>query len=268
VGRAKRAKVPRSGTAQRRAAADLELPARLYLVVQREISRLFSPLSLMLIWIALRFVGGYRIENLAEVRRETREIRARGSAPLLVCGNHLTMVDSFLIAWALGNPLWFIVHFSALPWNVPERLNFASKSWQKAVVYVLKCVPIHRGGRRSEVADVLTRVAHLLRKHESVLIFPEGGRSRSGRVEVDSAATGVGRVIRSVPDCRVLCVYLRGEGQKEFSFVPERGDRFYAAVSELEPKTDASGLRGSRELVRQVVRRLAEMEMEYFDGRE
>jgi hypothetical protein len=66
----------------------------------------------------------------------------------------------------------------------------------------------------------------------------------------------------------VLCVYLRGEGQKEFSFVPERGDRFYAAVSELEPKTDASGLRGSRELVRQVVRRLAEMEMEYFDGRE
>jgi 1-acyl-sn-glycerol-3-phosphate acyltransferase len=252
----------------RRASADLELPARLYLVVQREVSRLLSPLSLMLIWIALRFVGGYRIENLAEVRRETREIRARGSAPLLVCGNHLTMVDSFLIAWALGNPLWFIVHFSALPWNVPERLNFASKSWQKAVVYVLKCVPIHRGGRRSEVADVLTRVAHLLRKNESVLIFPEGGRSRSGRVEVDNAATGVGRVIRSVPDCRVLCVYLRGEGQKEFSFVPERGDRFYAAVSELEPKTDASGLRGSRELVRQVVRRLSEMETEYFDGRE
>jgi hypothetical protein len=50
--------------------------------------------------------------------------------------------------------------------------------------------------------------------------------------------------------------------------VPERGDRFYAAVSEIEPKTDATGLRGSRELVRQVVRRLAEMETEYFDGRE
>jgi len=250
------------------ASADLELPARAYLVVQREISRLLSPFSLMLIWIALRFIGGYRIDNLAEVRRAAREIRARGSAPLLVCANHLTMVDSFLITWALGNPLWFIVHFSALPWNVPERLNFAANSWQKAAVYVLKCVPIHRGGRRRDVAGVLSRVAHLLRKHESVLIFPEGGRSRSGRVEVENAATGVGRVIRSVPDCRVLCVYLRGAHQSAFSAVPERGDRFYAAVSEIEPKTDAAGLRGSRELVRQVVRRLSEMETEYFDGRE
>ena len=247
---------------------ELELSARLYLVVQREISRLLSPLSLLLIWVALRLVRGYRVEGLAAVRRETREIRARGSAPLLVCANHLTMVDSFLIAWALGNPLWFILHFSALPWNVPERLNFATKPWQKVVVYVLKCVPIHRGGRRSDVADVLSRVAHLLRKNESVLIFPEGGRSRSGRVEVESAATGVGRVIRSVPNCRVLCVYLRGERQSAFSFAPERGDRFYAAVSEIEPKTDATGLRGSRELVRQVVRRLSEMETEYFDGRQ
>jgi len=136
------------------ASADLELPARAYLVVQREISRLLSPFSLMLIWIALRFIGGYRIDNLAEVRRAAREIRARGSAPLLVCANHLTMVDSFLITWALGNPLWFIVHFSALPWNVPERLNFAANSWQKAAVYVLKCVPIHRGGRRRDAASL------------------------------------------------------------------------------------------------------------------
>jgi 1-acyl-sn-glycerol-3-phosphate acyltransferase len=101
------------GPAQRvRASAELELPARVYLVVQREISRLLSPISLTLVWIALRFVGGYRLDRLAEVRRETREIRARGSAPLLVCANHLTMVDSFLITWALGNPLWFIFHFS------------------------------------------------------------------------------------------------------------------------------------------------------------
>jgi len=247
---------------------ELERPARLYLVVQREISRLLSPISLTLIWIALRFVRGYRIERLAEVRRESREIRARSSAPILVCANHLTMIDSFLIAWALGNPLWLILHFSALPWNVPERLNFAARPWQKAAIYVLKCIPIHRGGQRSEVAGVLTRVAHLLGGNESVLIFPEGGRSRSGRVEISNAATGVGRVIRSFPDCRVLCVYLRGERQRAYSFLPERGDRFYAAVSEIEPKTDAVGLRGSRDLVRQVVRRLSEMETEYFDGRE
>ncbi len=75
-------------------------------------------------------------------------------------------------------------------------------------------------------------------------------------------------MIRSLPSCRVLCVYLRGERQREFSRIPARGDRFYAAVSEVEPKTDYDGLRGSRDLVRQVVRRLFEMEEEYFDGRQ
>jgi 1-acyl-sn-glycerol-3-phosphate acyltransferase len=255
-------------TARERASAGLERSARLYLGVQRGVSRLLSPVTLTLIWVALRFLGRYRVEGLSELRREYREILSRSSAPLLVCANHLTMVDSFVIAWVLGNPLWYLLHFSALPWNVPERLNFAVRWWQKALIYALKCVPIHRGGRRSEVAGVLTRVIHLLNGKDTVLIFPEGGRSRSGRVEVDNAATGVGRIIRSVSDCRVLCVYLRGAKQAGYSVAPERGDRFYAALSEIEPKTDADGLRGSRDLVRQVVRKLADMETEYFDGRE
>jgi hypothetical protein len=248
--------------------ARLELKSRLYLVVQREITRLLSPVSFTLVWIALRIVLGYRFDRLSAVRREYREIRARSDTPLLVCANHLTMIDSFLITWALGSPLWFSLHFSALPWNVPDRLNFAATPWQKTLIYVLKCIPIQRGGRRAEVAGVLTRVVHLLRKRETALIFPEGGRSRSGRVETESAATGVGRVIRSVPNCRVLCVYLRGERQRAYSQIPARGDRFYAAVSEIEPKTDHGGLRGSRDLVRQVVRHLGEMEEEYFDGRQ
>ena len=74
-------------------------------------------------------------------------------------------------------------------------------------------------------------------------------------------------MIRSVPDCRVLCVYLRGERQAAYSDMPERNDRFDVALAEIEPKTDATGLRGSRELVRQVVRKLSELETEYFDGR-
>jgi len=247
---------------------EIAISVRLRLAVQREISRMLSPLSFALIWLALRVGLGYRIERLAEVRREVREIRARSDAPLLVCANHLTLIDSFLITRALGSPLWFLRNFSAVPWNVPDRRNFAATAWQRALVYVLKCIPIQRGGRGAEVAGVLARLAYLLRKGESALIFPEGGRSRSGRVAFSSAATGVGRVIHSVPDCRVLCVYLRGERQRTYSRIPERGDRFTAAVSELEPKTDHGGLRGSRDLVRQVMRRLDEMERKYFDGRQ
>lgn len=248
--------------------AELGRGPRLSLVVQREIARVLSPLSFAGIWFALRIVLGYRVDDLASARRRHREIRIRSNAPLLVCANHLTMIDSFLISWAMGSPFWFFLHFSALPWNVPERSNFAAATWQKLLIYALKCVPIERGGSRTEAAAVLARVAHLLRNGESVLIFPEAGRSRSGRVEVESAATGVGRVIRSVEGCRVLCVYLRGDHQESFSRIPARGERFHVAMSELEPKTDQHGLRGSRDLVRQVVRRLAEMEAEHFDGRQ
>ena len=108
---------------------------------------------------------------------------------------------------------------------------------------------------------------HVLASGEAVLIFPEGGRSRSGRVEVESAAVGVGRILRQVPDCRVLCVYLRGVQQRSFSALPVRGDRFRVALAEIEPKTDEAGLRGTRDLARQVVARLAAMEREHDRGR-
>jgi len=248
--------------------AEIDSKSRAYLAVQREVSRVFAPLSFAAIWFALRVLLGYRIDDLAATRRRHHAIHGRSNAPLLVCANHLTMIDSFLISWAMGSPLWFFLHFSALPWNVPERLNFATAAWQKALVYLLKCLPIERGGRRTEAAAVLARVAHLLRNGESVLIFPEGGRSRSGRVEEESAATGVGRVIRAVEGCRVLCIYLRGARQEAYSRIPARGDRFRVIMSEMEPKTDQNGLRGSRDLAQQVVRRLRDLEAEYFDGRQ
>ena len=109
------------------------------------------------------------------------------------------------------------------------------------------------------------RFGWLLSRGETGLIFPEGGRSRSGRVEVENAAYGVGRIVKSVPGCRVLCVYLRGERQRGHSGVPARGDRLLRSRSPaLEPKSDHAGLRGSRDVARQIAARLAEMEREHF----
>jgi 1-acyl-sn-glycerol-3-phosphate acyltransferase len=247
--------------------SELDLRPRLHLGIQREITRLISPISFLVIWIALRLVLGYRIENLHEVRRAYRGIWQKSDAPLLVCANHLTMIDSFLITWSLGSPVWFTWHFAAVPWNVPERVNFAATVWQRVLIYALKCLPIQRGGRRSEVAGVLTRLSYLLTRGDTALIFPEGGRSRTGRIEIESAATGVGRVIRSVPNCRVLCVYLRGRNQLGYSLMPARRDRFDVALAEIEPKTDASGLRASRNLALQVTRKLHELEAEVLGDR-
>jgi hypothetical protein len=99
------------------------------------------------------------------------------------------------------------------------------------------------------------------------MVFPEGQRSRTGRVELESAAYGVGRIVGSLAGCRVLCVYLRGEGQETYSDAPRRGERFRGRMALIEPKSDQPGLRGSLDIARQVVAQLVELERSHFDDR-
>ncbi len=248
--------------------AALDWRERLALGVQRGVGRALAPLWVPLLAGLMRFGFGWRVRERAALRAEYARLRAEPGGPLLLCANHLTMLDSFVIAWALGSPCFYLRHPAALPWNTPERRHFASTAWQRALVYVMKCVPVTRGGDRREVGRVLARVRHLLARGEAVLVFPEGARSRSGRVEPESAAYGVGRLVQALPGCRVLCVYLRGDGQEGYSRAPRRGERFRARLACFEPKTDHAGVRGSLDLARQIVRRLAELEREHFDDRQ
>jgi 1-acyl-sn-glycerol-3-phosphate acyltransferase len=237
---------------------------RLQLAVARATALLWVPLTVAV----MRFGFGWRIVGMAEARRRYREIRGDGSAPVLVCANHLTLVDSAVIAWALGSPWWFVRNFAALPWNVPERRNFAASLVQRVLVYLMKCVPITRGSDRKEIAAVLDRLVFLMRRGEAVLIFPEGGRSRSGRIELDNPTYGAGRLATELPGCRVACVYLRGEGQTSYGDLPARGERFHVQVGSVQPRTERGGLRGSVEVSRQILDELLELEGRFFDGRQ
>jgi 1-acyl-sn-glycerol-3-phosphate acyltransferase len=238
------------------------------LLLQRAAARLTSPLWVPATVALMRFGFGWRIEGLAAARARFREIHGDGRRPMLICANHLTLVDSAVIAWALASPWWYLRHFAALAWNVPERRNFASSRLQRVLVYLMKCVPIERGSDRKQVAAALDRLAYLLSRGEAVLIFPEGGRSRTGRIELASQTYGVGRLAAEAPGCRVLCVYLRGEGQETWSGMPARGERFHVAVDVVEPSSPHRGLRRSIDLSRQILERLAAMERSYFDGRQ
>ncbi len=236
--------------------------------LQREIGRLVAPLWIPITVFIMRVFMGYRIDGITGVREDYKRIREESDAPILICANHLTLIDSLIIAWAI-NPTWRnIVHWRELPWNTPERLNFAATFMSRLFIYVAKCIPISRGGARSEVANVLNRVSYLLRNGETALVFPEGGRSRTGRVTSQSIAWGVGRIIAAVPDCRVACIYIRGHGQESWGSVPHVGDRFYAKVECIEPKSDYKGARRSRDIAGQIVSHLSHMEKEYFDGRQ
>jgi hypothetical protein len=61
-----------------------------------------------------------------------------------------------------------------------------------------------------------------------------------------------------------LCSYLRGARQTTWSAVPVRGDTLHLYVEVLEPRTEATGLRASRDLARQVIDKIKEMEDAHF----
>ena len=163
--------------------------------LQGLVGRLTAPVSVPLAVAVMRFGFRWRIRDAAASRALYARLLREDGRPLLVVANHLTMADSPLIAWGLGSALGHVLRYRGLPWNVPEQSRVESARLWRVLAYLAKCIPIPRGGDRQVVAQVLARLERLMRGGEVVLMFPEGGRSRSGRIDSESLAQGVGRLI-------------------------------------------------------------------------
>jgi len=241
--------------------------SRLALGVQSLVVRLVGPITLIGIGLVMRFLYGFKFHDLRDIRHRFKTELKANSGPVLIAANHLTFVDSPILTWGLAPTWWYVLHSAKMPWNTPERSNFAANPFTRVVVYLFKCLPITRGGDRKVVTLVLDKLAHLLNRGHLVLMFPEGRRSRTTRVDRTQAAHGVGRLVKAAPGTRVLCVYLRGDHQDEYSLLPVKGETFHLATSWLEPATEKKGLRGSVDITDQILTRLEEMEEEYFNLR-
>jgi len=208
---------------------------------------------------------GYRIDDLGAVRKKWREISARHRGPWVLCANHLTLIDSMVITYGLFSLKDHFTSYRAIPWNLPERRNFRRNPVVAALCYLAKCIFVLRGGGREEMKKTLESCLAVLGAGQNILIFPEGGRSRSGRVEEDNFSYGVGRLVLGRKDCRVACIYLRGRGQETYSAYPRLGERFTMNIETVElPETGLSGLRAQREAAAFIVSRLRLMEEDYF----
>lgn len=245
--------------------AEITDESRRSLKTQSFFSGLLSPLWMPIISLVMRWGMRWRIRDLRALRKQYRELRGKG--PMLVCANHLTMADSAVIACALGSPWFFAKRWFSLPWNVPEWENFAFSRGSRLMAWLTKCVPIRRGGSTESIADSLNRLTWLLMKGQTVMIFPEAGRSRTGRISLETPAHGIGRLLTRVPDTRVLCIYARGDKQSSWSHLPARGDHFHVAMQEIEPRTERGGIGGSRDLTLQILDQLVTMEGQYFQSR-
>lgn len=207
----------------------------------------------------LRFVRRHRVPGLQDLRRRFAAIAASGR-PVLVCANHLTMVDSVFIHYALGSLLDYLVDYRRLSWNVAAAENFRANLLLRVMTYFNKTLYIDRTGTQEHRALVLAKLGHLAAHGQIVTIFPEGQRSRTGRIQPDEVTYGIGHILKDLHDPIVVCMYVRGEKQATFSSMPARGDIVHVDLDVLEPKTTSQGLRAARDLSRQVILKLKEME--------
>jgi 1-acyl-sn-glycerol-3-phosphate acyltransferase len=110
----------------------------------------------------------------------------------------------------------------------------------------------------------MQKMTYLLTHRHHVQIFPEGTRSKSGRINQEKFTRGAGQLLRKAPDTRVLCVYLRGHSQKASSDFPPQGENFFCALKSIAPQTVYTGLQADRDLTAQIMQTLAQMEQAYF----
>jgi 1-acyl-sn-glycerol-3-phosphate acyltransferase len=235
------------------------------LALQRRVSFLFFPIvaPTALFWV--RLIKRLSVRDAEIVRARFAELVEAEPGPILICSNHLTLLDTIILVWALAPLHTYLWHYSRFPWSVPEKANFSRTWFWRVASFLGKCVYVTRGGPREEVKRTLGKIAYLLRSGELVSIFPEGGRSRTARVDTENFTYGVGQIVQAVPETRVLCVYMRGRKQEGYTDYPHTGDQYSVELEMLRPATTATGLRGARDLATQIIWKLAEMETRYFD---
>ena len=235
--------------------------------LQYLLGRIFVFIAAPVITIAV-ILCGYRVHNLTQMRQSISASFKKHKGPWLICSNHLTMIDSVFITYVMFPFYRYMFQYRLMPWNIPEKANLYRIHPLVAVLcYLLKCLPIERGGSRDSLNKSLEKCAYMLSRGENLTIFPEGTRARDGRINTTDFPYSVGRFIQMIPDCRVMCIYLRGDTQTAYSDLPALNETFYVAVTDFKPVSTLKGLKAQRDFARQIIEKLSAMEKTYFDAR-
>jgi 1-acyl-sn-glycerol-3-phosphate acyltransferase len=217
-----------------------------------------------LIALMMRYVGCYQIENMEELRKQFKVI-AKNNSPLIIASNHLTFIDSTLIIWAMASNFWYFFNYRYFSWNLPAGDVFKKKWYFRIVAYLGKCIFIHRDGTKEHKDEIISLAHDLVKEGEILTIFPEGRRSRSGRFDVDHITFGVGKIIQSLGECNVLCLYIRGDKQAGHSNYPPRGSKFRPLIKLIKVKANSENRRAYLEIGVEIAKNIKELENKYFE---
>jgi 1-acyl-sn-glycerol-3-phosphate acyltransferase len=232
--------------------------------IQRTVDWIFFPILAPIIIFILRHIRKNRIENHKKMRTLFKRIAGESDIPTLICANHLTKMDSIYIHHAFASIPYYWKHFRLFSWNIPAKENFWRNPLDRLVTYLGKCIPIVRTGSAQHHKEVLDTLRYLLHRGELCTVFPEGGRSETGRIEMENVRYGVGTILKGLSDYRVFCVYMRGRSQEGMTDMPPRGDSIYFDFKVITPQSIQKGRRAERDIARTIIEKLKEMENEYF----
>jgi len=242
----------------------LSISERMRTEIQRAVSHCLFVFFCPLIVFLIRHKYKFQVDNLKEMRKRYKLLVGSADGPVLICSNHLTLIDSIIQSAMLNSTFGYLINFSLLPWNLPEKKNFNHKLHWKIICYLGKCIPVQRLAPPSVAKKSVSKMMYVLNKGDVLSIFPEGKRSRTGLVDDEDFSYGVGQLLKELPKAKVLCLYMRGKKNGCFADFPDRGEHFYLDMDLISPTSELKGMRKVRDLSTQVIHKLKNMEQEYF----
>jgi len=128
----------------------------------------------------------------------------RAKMPFMFVSNHVTLLDDMFIGPLIFTPRGFF-NFNFMPYHTPEEKNFYKGPIVSWIMEHLKCIPLTRGEGINQPG--IAAIIEKLKEGGNVQIYPEGTRTRTGRL--GRGKPGVGKIVYDA-QCQVVPCYHSG----------------------------------------------------------
>ncbi|MBU1219831.1 1-acyl-sn-glycerol-3-phosphate acyltransferase [Myxococcota bacterium] len=145
----------------------------------------------------------------------------RAEKNTLFLSNHQSMIDSFLIGTVISFPALFL-RPTLIPWHPAAKENFFRNPIQSFFSRMWKCIAVRRGQHDFEALENMKNALTA----STMLIYPEGSRSRSG--EVGTGRPGTGKLIH---DTGARCIPIYIEGMNDVLPIGRSFPRFFRKIT-------------------------------------
>ncbi|TKJ41718.1 hypothetical protein CEE37_03890 [candidate division LCP-89 bacterium B3_LCP] len=141
-----------------------------------------------------------KVLNRTEI--QNKHIIQRARPPFIFCSNHVSMLDDTFVDPVVFAPRAYW-DFRFIAYHTPEKKNFFKGPFFSFIMYASRCVPITRG--KGVFQPGMERLIRVLKSGKIVHIYPEGTRTRSGKL--GKAKIGVGRLVRETGAPVIPCYH-------------------------------------------------------------